>query len=184
MLMCLNMVTEKKLKKAEKIDKVEPKTDTSKIYELGYLLLPKITTDRALIEEKVLMDFFVKGGGELISSEHPVLIDLAYPMLKVIHAHREKCNQGYFGWMKFEIETKALEDIKKNIDLSEMVLRYLLIKTVRGNTLLDGKMNFGEALEKSKQPEEDEEAVQEKEKTESVIDEDQLDKSIDDLVIA
>ena len=179
------MITDKKLsKKAEKGHKIEPKTDTSKIYELGYILLPSITEDRALIEEKVLADIFTQNGGGMISGEHPILIDLAYPMLKVVHAHREKCNQGYFGWMKFEIETENITEVKKTLDLSETILRYLLVKTVRENTLLKGKMDFGRKDEKMKKFIEEDEVEVTVPEIPVEIDQEKLDKSIDDLVIA
>src|SRR5258708_4021358 len=107
----------KKAKKTEKGPKMEPKTDTSKFYELGFILVPSLSAELVTLEVKKLTDLFIKAGGTQISGEAPVLIDLAYQMVKVIHAHREKCTQGYFGWMKFEIETEAIAEIKKALDL-------------------------------------------------------------------
>src|SRR5579872_1100924 len=93
----------KKAKKTEKRAKAETRTDSSKVYELGFLLVPSVGNEKVQTEVAALADVLAKNGAEMISSENPILIDLAYPMLKVIHAHREKCYQAYFGWMKFEI---------------------------------------------------------------------------------
>lgn len=180
----LLMITERRSsKKVEKGPKIEARTDTSKIYELGYIFLPSIAPDKIQTEVAVISHEFTKRGGEMISSENPVLIDLAYPMLKVIHAHREKCLQGYFGWMKFEIETESLIEVKRALDLKESVLRYLLIKTVRENTLLNGKMNFGRVDERTKQLYNTDDTEKINLKVRAPINEEELDKSIDDLVI-
>lgn len=174
----------KKARKAEKGPKIEPKTDTSKFYELGFLIVPSLSPDQVTAEVKKLSDLFVKAGGTQVSGEAPVLIDLAYQMVKVIHAHREKCTQGYFGWMKFEIETEAIAEIKKALDLSDSLLRYLLIKTVGENTLLNGKMNLVQTDEKMKKFDDEEENVDAKAEVAPEVNQEELDKSIDDLVIA
>jgi hypothetical protein len=106
-------------------------------------------------------------------------------MVKVIHAHREKCNQGYFGWMKFEIETDTIVPITKALDLSETVLRYLLVKTVRENTLVNGKMNLAHGDEKMKKfDDEMDEEVEAKIDVVPEVSEEELDKTIDNLVVA
>ncbi len=179
-------LSKKAIKKGEQAIKIAPKTDTSKVYELSYIFVPTISDDRALVEEKVLADFFTQNGGDMISSEHPVLIDLTYPMLKVIHTHREKCFKGHFGWMKFEIETEAIAAVKKLLDAHESVVRYLLVKTVRENTLLTGKMTLvkEERTRKSPQAVVEEEIVAEVEVDVAPVNPEELDKSIDELVIA
>src|SRR6185369_8743907 len=113
------------------------------------ILLPSVG-DKVSAEVEALSGVITKNGGEMIASENPVMIDLEYQMVKVIHAHREKCNEGYFGWMKFEIETENIAEIKKFLDNSDTMLRYLLVKTVRENTLLNGKMNLSHGDEKKR----------------------------------
>lgn len=176
----------KNSKKAEKSPKIESKTDTSKFYELGFILVPSLSVDDVQGEVKKITDLFVNAGGEMISGEAPVLIDLAYEMVKVIHAHREKCTQGYFGWMKFEIETEKIQEIKKALDLSETILRYLLITTVAENTLLNGKMNLVHGDDKGKKFDEELAEDDEDVKIDTLPEasEGDLDKTIDDLVVA
>jgi len=117
-----------------------PKTDSSKIYEIGYILVASLPEEKIGEEVASLKDLLVKNESEVISSEDPILIDLAYSMVKVVSTERQKYSRGYFGWIKFEGEPEALVAIKKVLDLSPSMLRYIIIKTVRENTLLNGKM--------------------------------------------
>ncbi len=161
----------------KKISKTANKTDSSKVYELGYLLVASLPDEKIVDEVAALKELLVKNGSDIISSEDPILIDLAYSMVKVVSTQRQKYNRGYFGWIKFDTEAEAIASIQKALDLSPTVLRYLIVKTVRENTLLNGKMVLRQ--------EEREEMISE-EIPEEVIAEggEVLDKSIDDLVIA
>ncbi len=68
-------------------------------------------------------------------------------MLKVVGPKRDYYDTAYFGWIKYEAEPKAAAEIKKALDLSEKVLRYIIVKTIRENTIhgykfvKDGKMH-------------------------------------------
>lgn len=127
-------------KENKKLSKTANKTDTSKIYELGYILVSSLPDEKIATEVDSIKQLLSKNGAELVSSEDPILIDLAYPMVKVVSTQRQKYGRGYFGWVKFENEPEALAEIKNALDLSATVLRYMIIKTVRENTLLNGKM--------------------------------------------
>ncbi len=157
--------------------KVAPKTDSSKIYELGYILVASIPEEKIADEVASLKDLLTTNGAEVVSSEDPILIDLAYSMTKVVAAQRQKYSRGYFGWVKFEGEGEALAAIKKVLDLSSTMLRYLIVKTVRENTLLNGKM----VLRKEEREEVMAEEAIEGDVPLEVL---EVDKAIDDLVIA
>lgn len=164
-------------KENKKASKIANKTDSSRVYELGYLLVASLPDEKIAPEVSTLKDILVKNGSDIISHEDPLLIDLAYPMVKVVSAQRQKYSRGYFGWIKFESEAEALAEIKKALDLSTTVLRYIIVKTVRENTLLQGKMIL--------RKEEREDAVVEEVVDDVAVDSGEvLDKSIDDLVIA
>ncbi|MCX6703272.1 MAG: 30S ribosomal protein S6 [Candidatus Zambryskibacteria bacterium] len=157
--------------------KIASKTDTSKIYELGYILVSSLPDEKIVDEVSVLKDLLSANGGDIISSEDPILIDLAYPMLKVVSAQRQKYSRGYFGWVKFEGEPDSLTAIKKVLDLSHTMLRYMIVKTVRENTLLNGKMVL-------RQEEREEVALEDAGEEAPIESGEVLDKTIDDLVIA
>ncbi len=157
--------------------KIANKTDSSKIYELGYILVSSLPDEKISSEVESLKGLLTKNGGEVISSEDPILIDLAYSMTKVVSAERQKYSRGYFGWIKFEGEPESLAAIKKELDLSATMLRYLIVKTVRENTLLNGKMVL-------RQEEREEVMAEEAISEEAVLDVPEVDKAIDELVTA
>ena len=158
------------------------------IYEVSYLLLPSVIVEEVGDVVEQIKSAILSNGGTIISDENPVLIDLAYSMTKVVGAVRNKCDKGYFGWVKFEIQKDGLEVVKKLLDTSDTVLRYILMKTVRENTLLQGKMMLKREekvrKEEMKDVEISDDVVPLSPQVESVAVDRDLDKSIDDLVIA
>jgi ribosomal protein S6 len=162
-------------------EKTLEKGDTLTIYEVSYLLLPSLAVEQVPAKVASLKGVLTSAGGQVISDENPILIDLAYPMTKVVQTLRHKCTKGYFGWIKFEVTKEGVGAVKKSLDMDNEILRYIIIKTVRENTLLTGKMKL--KSEDRVRKEEDEVLVEvpavEKESTPE-----ELDKSIDDLVIA
>ena len=160
---------------------------TVTVYEISYLLMPSIALEQVSNKTASLKATLDSSGAKVISSEDPILIDLAYPITKVVGTNRYKVNSGYFGWVKFEASKGEIGTIKKSIDNNDDIIRYLIIKTVKENTLLHGKMMFkkDEKINKKNESETDSQTyvdtVEEVPKEESVSDD--IDKSIDDLVI-
>src|ERR1700733_11784001 len=113
---------------------------TAAIYEVSYLFLPSVSAEQVGSKVASLTEMLKKSGAEIISLEQPVLIDLAYPMTKVVGTTRHKCTTGYFGWIKFEIPHSEIATVKKALDANDEILRSLIVKTVRENTLVNGKM--------------------------------------------
>lgn len=157
--------------------------DTLTVYEVSYLLLPSLATEQVPGFATGLKETLTKLGGAVISDEDPVLIDLAYPMTKVVSTVRHKETKGYFGWIKFEMTSLEVEGVKKAFDANNDILRYLIIKTVRENTLLNGKMRL-QREERSKRDEDVSGEVVPAEVDAEVVVPEEIDKSIDDLVIA
>jgi len=162
-------------------DTIESK-DTATVYEVSYLLLPHLSPADALekaskIKEKIATV------GTVISHEDPILIDLAYQMTKVSGATRHKVHSGYFGWIKFESDKEVVKSIEKSLADDALIVRHLMVKTVKENTLLHGKMKL-KSEEKAKKDETKEEEPGEVVEAEGEVAAPDLDKSIDDLVIA
>ena len=171
----------------EKVKKItsqsEEITDAKLVYEVSYILLPTLNTSEAEEQVAHIKKAIETTKGTMISDENPILIDLAYSMTKVVGVTRHKCLNGYFGWMKFEMPKGIVEGVKKSLDNNDTVLRYLIIKTVKENTLLTGKMT----LKKDDKHHEDVAPV-ESENVGTLEDPaatpEEMDKSIDELVIA
>ena len=83
----------------------------------------------------VAVELARKFNGEIISDEMPKMIPLAYTMSKVIQNVRNKFNTAYFGWIKFEINSEKVLELKKKLDLDPNIVRFLIIKTVKENTI-------------------------------------------------
>lgn len=165
----------------EKENKNKEMGDMATVYEVSYLLLPSLAPEQVPAEADSLKEMITKAGGDVISHENPILIDLAYPMVKVIQTSRQKCHSGYFGWVKFEMTKDGMDEVKKSLDSNDNILRYLIVKTVRENTLLNGKMMFKSEKEEDVKKEDSIEEPLEDVLPDSSPEE--IDKSIDDLVI-
>lgn len=113
-----------------------------RVYELGFLLVPTIADEHISEKFQVLKDLISSHGGQFIAEDFPKMIPLQYEMLKVISNKNHRFNDAYFGWIKFDMEPEQItlldEEIKRSVD----VIRFLLIKTVRENTVV-GKKTIG-----------------------------------------
>jgi ribosomal protein S6 len=111
------------------------KTNT-RVYELGFLLVPTTAEGQVAQEVKVLTDMIETAGGTIVGSGTPEFIDLAYRMEQTVGGAKRKWTQGYFGWVKFEIDAESIETIKKALDGNFTVFRYILVKTSVSNTVV------------------------------------------------
>ena len=146
------------------------------IYEVGYLMLPTIAEENLGEEVTLFKDMFIEKGAVFISDEYPKLIELAYEMSRSITNKKQKFSYGYFGWVKFESTTDQAKVIKNILDKNEKLVRYLMIKTVRENTM-SVKRSYG------KQDGFKRRTVRKNEEADSVINEETIDKEIDALVV-
>ena len=106
-----------------------------KIYELGYLLVPTITEADVPAAFGNLKELVTSLGGISISEEMPKPMSLAYLMSKVIANVRHKFNSAYFGWLKFTMDAERIPELKRKLDPDANLLRFLILKTVKENTI-------------------------------------------------
>ncbi len=109
------------------------------IYELGYLIIPTVGEDTLAGEVSKLKETLSGVEAKVIGDEYPALIALQYEMTKRIDTKNVRFEQAYFGWIKFEAEGSSIEKTKKALDLNKSLLRYLIVSTVRENTLSSKK---------------------------------------------
>ncbi len=128
--------TEKEVENiVEKASPAEVADKSTRVYELGYLLIPTISTDEVPAAYGDLKELVSSFGGETISDEMPKMINLAYEMLKVTANVRSKHNTAYFGWIKFYMTPAKVLEMKKKLDFDPKVIRFLILKTVKENTI-------------------------------------------------
>jgi ribosomal protein S6 len=136
-----------------------PSTETlePRIYEVGYLMSPSVRDEDLASRVDEMKESLTKLGATFISEGAPEYIDLAYEMSRVIENKRTRFNQGYFGWVKFEINPAQMTALKELLDKNVLIIRYLLISAVRENTII-GKKSLGKIL-KGERQEYDKEAM-------------------------
>ncbi len=121
---------------------VEVKEEGKRIYEVGYLVTASLSEEKLFQLVEDLKGAIVKNGGAIITLEFPKLRDLAYPMSKMIGHKKEIFGSAYFGSIKFELEAENISNIKKYFESLESVVRFLLIITVRENTMYSRRVAF------------------------------------------
>jgi ribosomal protein S6 len=70
-----------------------------------------------------------------IAEESPYLREIAYEMCKVINNKNHYFNEGYFGWVKFEIDPSTVPALHAELELDPNIIRSLITVTVRENTV-------------------------------------------------
>lgn len=111
-----------------------------KVYELGYHLIPTLAEEEVPQYVNKIKDLLDSYGAVVISEESPKRIELAYTMHPSVKNKKQKYDKAYFGWIKFETDTESVEAFKKAIDDIDEVFRFLLIVTVRENTMAPKKL--------------------------------------------
>ncbi len=159
-------------------EELQTKETELRVYEVGYLLLPFVTEENLAHETGLIKEAITSSNGVVFSDEEPHLIDLAYPMFKVVSNKKTKFESAYFGWVKFDGDPQGLVKLKKALEANANVLRFMIIKTIRENTLVKKPAPFGSKPIKSAPKEEVKEGEPQPE-----INEAELDKTIEDLVI-
>lgn len=146
------------------------------VYEVGYLMVPSIPEENLGAEVTKFKDSLGEMGAVFISDEYPKMMELAYEMTRSITNKKQKFSYGYFGWVKFETTTSNAKAIKEFLDKNETFIRYLMIKTVRENTMSLKKVysKGGDSSKRRQSP---------KTEAEVPVNEEIIDKEIEALVV-
>ena len=126
----------KPMSEVENKDENKIETDAnSRVYEIGYLLVPTLPELDVPVTVGNLKELISSLDGIAISDEMPKMLNLAYPMVKVVANVRNKFKTAYFGWVKFTMDSDKILKLKKRLDLDPNFVRFLILKTVRKNTI-------------------------------------------------
>ena len=162
-----------------KNDGLERKNDKDdKVYELGYLLAPIIAGEETPAVYGNLKELVISLRGDIVTDEMPKMITLSYPMQKVVSGARHKFNTAYFGWIKFTMDPDKILELKKRLNLDQNFIRFLILKTVKENTIaakrfIRGEMGYRKLAVKRSENE-----------TVVPINKEEVDKEIDALIAA
>lgn len=124
-----------------KKEKVEKNND-GKIYEVGYHIVSSVAEEQIPGEVDKIKTFLNKEKAVIISEEMPKLRPLAYPIKKAFGGSYKTFDKAYFGFIKFELGEEAeVKNIDSSMKNNESILRYIIVKTVRENTMYSPKMS-------------------------------------------
>ena len=152
------------------------------VYEIGYLIVSSVPEEKVPSEADAIRELITKGGSSVIAEEAPHRQHLAYTIRrKTVSGSYEKYDSAYFGWIKFEVGSDAIEAIKKAVELHPSVLRALLVTTVKENTYL-GKRAHVIAAELEQKQSAPEVVADTKEPVAAPATIEEMDKSIDAMV--
>lgn len=110
------------------------------VYEVGYLVVPSLAENKLAEEVSAIRGLIEAAQGEIIAEDFPKLRPLAYTMERATETKKQKFTEGYFGWIKFELPVSAIKNITQDFDKRSSIIRHLIIKTVRENTLYTTKL--------------------------------------------
>ena len=118
----------------DEVNRRDEETPESRIYEIGYLLLPTISEEVLPQEVTALKDVLEKEKAMIISEEFPRFRALSYGMRKRTGGTYQTYLNAYFGWVKFEVKAGSAARIERELKKHASLLRFMLIKTVREQT--------------------------------------------------
>ena len=156
---------------------IEKNNKEVQIYEVGYLLVPIISEEEVSYLCANLKEIITTEEGKIFIDEIPKMINLAYEMSKVVQNVKNKYNTAYFGWIKFEMNKENILNLKKKLDLDRMILRFLILKTVKENTIASKRFGHREIYRKRTPL-----YKKEEENVSVEINKEEIDKEIDALV--
>jgi len=122
-----------------KTAQVEPQDAATRVYEVGYLVVPTVTEEELPREVTALKDVLEAERVAIIAEEFPRHRPLAYPIQKRTGGGYQTYVHAYFGWVKFEASAESAKRIEQTFKQNAKVLRFLLIKTVREQTMTQGR---------------------------------------------
>lgn len=110
-------------------------TVDSRVYEISFIFDNKLDESAALEKGNAIKQSIATLGGSFISEEAPYMRELAYEMIRVVNNVNVRFNEGYFGWIKFELPADKVKELEKGLKLDEQLIRFLIVTTVRENTV-------------------------------------------------
>ncbi len=154
------------------------------VYEAGFLLLPNLSDEELNAKIDSFKAIISESDAEYISEGSPKMQPLAYVMDNKTTTSKDKYDHAYFAWIKFCSTVEVMEKIKSTLTSDNTVIRFLLIKTSREDTLAKPvRRRATPAKESPKKDVSEPKKKEEKEEDNSRPLPDDIDKSIDELIV-
>ncbi len=126
------------------------KVSGEKIYEIGYHIISSVAEEQIPAEVAKIKEYLAKEKAIIISEEIPKLRPLAYSIKKAFGGAYKTFDKAYFGFIKFDLPTGQaglpeggdITKIDEKLKANENILRYIVVKTVRENTMYSPKITI------------------------------------------
>jgi ribosomal protein S6 len=103
--------------------------DSRHVYEIGFHLVPTVEEgDVSGVADKIRA---LVGDAEIIKTEAPRKMTLAYTIERSVQGKREKYTESYFGFIKFAAEPANIPALQAALRAMSEVLRFIVVETVR-----------------------------------------------------
>jgi ribosomal protein S6 len=115
-----------------------PEVNDNKVYEVSALFVPELSPAELSQGVESLKNKLTSLESEIISEGAPTHIKLAYTVEKHINNKIRRADYAHFYWVKFATNPgniKAIDAFLK-LEMGTTIVRYLLVKTLRENTVL------------------------------------------------
>ncbi len=118
---------------------IEGAIEGGRVYELAYLFVPTLEGEKVDEKFQSLKSYLVTKGAELVAEDTPRLLELQYEMSRTITNKKTWFDEAHFGWVKFEAEPALVKEIHDDLARDEQIIRFMIIKTVKENTIASKK---------------------------------------------
>src|SRR5579863_8753490 len=154
--------------------------DSVRVYEVGYHIIPTIKETELDGTVSAIRAQIEKIGGSFVTEGAPALMKLAYAMPAREGNKNIEHDRGYFGWIKFEAESSAINDLDEALKKDPNILRFIVFRTVREETRARMKIP---TLREVKRTDVIRSAPRRAEEATAPVSEEDLDKAIEGLTI-
>lgn len=111
----------------EKKEQIEQDSE-NRLYEVGYLIVPTTAEEAVPAKVDAIRGSIESAGGVIVSEGAAEFMHLAYEMAHEADRKRMRFDTAYFGWMRFNANPEGAIAIKKALDASDDIIRFLVIK--------------------------------------------------------
>lgn len=108
-----------------------PANDDKTLYELGFHFVPTIAEEDLEKEVDTIKSLIKTNNGEVVLESKPVFLKLAYTIVKNLDSKNYKYDTSFFGWIKFNADGSDVKEIQSELDLSNSIIRYMIVKTTK-----------------------------------------------------
>lgn len=112
-----------------------------RVYETAYIFVANLTDEEAAAKAETLKKAIAAQGGSFISEEAPYMRELAYEMVRVIKNVNTRFNEGYFGWVKFEMDPSQVNEFDRKLSLDEDIVRFITVKADKDVNIYTKKLS-------------------------------------------